>query len=354
MNNGTDIALALKTLQGGGKVFVPAGSYDICAPVVMDIPCQKLEGEVWNYSSDPNGVFESRYGTKLRMRRNDIPAIDIAPQRVLGGNVIRDIGIQGNISGMDTRGLFDFSNPAAASGLYFGGQRIDQAEFSKISFCGLASAVCAAGDSEIDACTFEKLNTDGCCIGIYFSPRAAFYPMFRQCIVADNPAYGFFADGRGRIIHNVEVSECRFVRNGGAFPEDGLPHAAVCLYHINKCALRDNLIDDPGTFWYYDPNATCNDQRQPSHRKTTAIHVEGCENRITGNTVLNSSAESIVVKGDRNILLNNIVDGDIVVEGTGNILSGNVFTKPEARLVLKGKCEGTQISGIPEDRIVRM
>lgn len=353
MKTSSEISRQLTALEKGGKVYLPAGEYDVTEPIIMDIPCQKIEGEVWNYSSDPNGVFESRYGTKLRLRRNDIPAIDIAPQQVLGGNVIKDIGIQGNITGMDTRGLFDFSNPAANSGLYFGGQRIDQAEFSKISFCGLASAVCAAGDAEIDGCTFEKINTDGCCIGFYFAPRAAYYPMFRYCIAADNPSYGFFADGRGRSMHNLDISEMRFVRNGGAFPEDDLPHAAVCLLGINKSAVRDSLIDDAGTFWYYDPDATRNNQRQPSYQKTISLYVEGNDNRITGNTITNSSSDAIVIKGNNNVLIGNIVDTDIVVEGNGNILSANVLTKPESRIILKGTCEGTQIFGIEEDRIVR-
>ena len=85
---------------------MPTGQYDISTPVVIDVSCIKLEGEVWNYSCDPNGVFESDYGAKLRLMRNDIPAIFVGKENVLGGVVINDIGIQGNISGMDTRGLF--------------------------------------------------------------------------------------------------------------------------------------------------------------------------------------------------------------------------------------------------------
>ena len=50
-------------------------------------------------------------------------------------------------------------------------------------------------DSELDACIFDRVNTDGCCIGVYFAPRAAYYPHFRHCVMADNPSYGFFADG---------------------------------------------------------------------------------------------------------------------------------------------------------------
>jgi len=31
-------------------------------------------------------------------------------------------------------------------------------------------------------------------------------------------------------------------------------------------------------------------------------------------------AASIHVQGDRNILLNNIVDGDVIIEGNGNVI----------------------------------
>ncbi len=48
----------LNELPCGGKVYLPVGQYDISEPVVIDTPCIKLEGEVWNYSSDPNGVFD--------------------------------------------------------------------------------------------------------------------------------------------------------------------------------------------------------------------------------------------------------------------------------------------------------
>lgn len=60
-------------------------------------------------------------------------------------------------------------------------------------------------------------------------------------------------------------------------------------------------------------------------------------------------AASIHVQGDRNILLNNIADGDVIIEGNGNMISGLVFTKPEARLVLRG--DNPQVLGVPQERI---
>lgn len=37
-----------------------------------------------------------------------------------GGKVVKDIGIQGNIVGMDTRGMFDFASPLGNPSLPYG------------------------------------------------------------------------------------------------------------------------------------------------------------------------------------------------------------------------------------------
>ena len=50
-----------------GRIHLPAESFSLYETLEIDQPCVCLEGEVWAYSSDPNGVFESRYGTQLRL-----------------------------------------------------------------------------------------------------------------------------------------------------------------------------------------------------------------------------------------------------------------------------------------------
>ncbi len=293
------------------------------------------------------------YGTKLKLKSNDIPAILVSKENVLGGNVIKDIGIQGNIVGMDTRGLFDFNNPAACSGVCFDSKRVDQAEISKISCCGLGSAICVTGTAEIDGCTFEKINTDGCCIGFYFAPGASYYPIFRNCIAADNPWYGFFVSGENGPVYNLDINDFKFVRNGGAFPENiRYPKAAVCLYKVNNCSVRNNTFDLAGTFWYFDEDATENTQKQPSTQPSSALWIEGNKNRIIGNTISRSASHSIVIKGDENILLNNIVDKDIIIDGNNNVVSGTVFTSPDAKVIVCKASKGTTFVSVPEDRII--
>jgi len=342
-------------LSMGGTVYLPVGTYDIHESVLIDTPCIKLEGEVWNYSADPNGVFESEYGTKLRMQRNDIPAVYVGRDQVLGGIIIKDIGIQGNIKGMDTRGLFDSQNPSASAGVCLDSRRVDQAEFSKLSFCGVASAICAINKARIDGCLFEKLNTDGCCVGIYFAPEASYYTTFRACIVADTPAYGFFAQGENAIIFNTRICNSHFVRNGGAFLDNHpWPKAVVCLYHVSESIVNDNIFDYPGVFWYYPEDATDNRQKTVLKHPIPAIWVEGDKNRIIGNIFTHSSEKTMVVKGSGNIIMNNIIDSDIYIEGEHNIVANNIFSNSEAKIILGKGSENTELINVPEERIVRI
>ena len=67
-----------------GRIHLSAQQYNITEPILIDRPCVRLEGEVWAYSSDPNGVFESHYGTQLRLRGNG----NILMNNIADGDVI--------------------------------------------------------------------------------------------------------------------------------------------------------------------------------------------------------------------------------------------------------------------------
>ena len=353
--NRAQIQAGLDALSArGGRMELPCARYEIDRPLVIDTPSLCFCGEVWSYSSDPNGVFVSDFGTQLRLTERNTHILSIGQSRTLGGVIVRDLGFAGNIEGMDTRPLWNAQHPSYAAGLVFDAVRTDQCEFSKLSFVGLASGICAVGEAEIDACAFEKINTDGCANGIVFAPRASYYARFRDCISADNPYYGFYADGRGRLIHNLELRDMLFVRCGGAFGEEDMA-AAVLWQGISRSSIEHCLIDDAGTFWYYDASATKNNQRQPFRRKSVGLWVIGNENRITNNTFLHSSDDAVRVEGGGNILLSNLADGNIRLRGEGNTVINAVFTKPHARLILEGTAaDTTTVIGVPEDRILRV
>ncbi len=337
----------------GGRIHLDPVRYDLTAPWEIDQPCICLEGNVWAYNSDPNGVFESRCGTQLRLRGRSFPALSIGVTHTAEGCVIRDIGIQGDIAGMDTRPLLDPEHPLASSGLTLSGTRVDQAEFSKLSMCGLQCGVCACGNAEVDACLFERLNVDGCAIGAYFAPRAAYYVRFHEWVAADNPFYGLYVNGKERQNRRMEISKVQFIRTGGAFhDDDGLVHAAVCLESVDTCVFRDNLIDDAGVFWYFSPDAAENSAHQTFVYPTVSLYLHGNENLISNNVISCSHAESMIIRGNQNILINNVADHDVIVEGNGNTVSGLFFTTPEAKLIIRG--EGNLLQGIPQERVLRV
>lgn len=340
-------------LPRGGEIFLPAARYDLTAPVTIGNSCLALRGEVWGYSSDPNGVFEGRSGTKLRLCRGDFPALRIGATGAIGGCQLENIGVQGAISGMDTRGFFDPAAPQSFAGLSFADARTDQCECRRLSFCGLAAGIVATANAEIDACTFDGINADGCCTGIYFAPRASFYTRFRHCVVADNPAYGMYVSGKN--VKNLDIRSMTFVRNGGALPAHFPQPAAVSLDGVNGCTFCDCVIDDAGTFWFYAPDATRNEERQKNSTPLVSLAVRGNLNRITGNLISHTKAAAITLSGDGNVLLQNTVDGDVHVCGSGNVISDLIFTKPENKLYLSGPATITTcFSGIPEERIVRV
>ena len=197
----------------GGRMHLDALQYNLTETFCIDRPCVCLEGDVWAYSSDPNGVFESKSGTQLRLRGRSFPALSVGVTRTAEGCVIRDLGIQGDIEGMDTRPLLDLEHPLRSSGLTLSHTRVDQAEFSKLSFCGLQCGVCAWDEAEVDACLFERLNVDGCAIGALFAPKNAYYVRFHKWVAADNPYYAICVNGEGRQNRRMEItSPAAFLR----------------------------------------------------------------------------------------------------------------------------------------------
>ena len=340
-------------LARGGRVLLPEGDVRVREPLCLTASSARLSGETWAYASDPNGVFEGSGGAKLRRAGNGFPLLSVGAAGLVSGGVSADnLGFFGDIAGMDTRPLFDplAASPAPDAGLYFGGGRVDQGHFSRLSFGGLGAGIYAGGGAELDACTFEALNLDGCAVGVYFAPRASYYTRFSRSVIADNPYFGLIAvGGAGRNVHNLDISENLFVRNGGALPAEMPGAAAVVLRGVNGARVRDNLFDAPGTFWFYPEEAARNEDRQPMRRPLPALRVSGDRCVISGNVFRASSAESAIVEGDGNVLLGNVADGDVIVRGDGCTVSGLAFTSPAARLRIHGHCT---VTGVDPARIV--
>lgn len=351
------IETSLRALSHGGCLELESARYNLERTVTIEECSQKILGKVWACNTDPNGVFESPNGTKLRLMGRDFPAIRVGDRtNPISGSKVCELGIQGDIPGMDTRVLVDFRHPERSAGICIDKVRCDQCAFTDISFCGLANAICTSGTAMTDACVFERLNVDGCGNGFWINSAVSVYSHIRYCVAADTPYYGAYVDGAGKRMHNLEIMSTHFVRNGGAFTDsDGQIPAAVLLKDVHKCDIYHNLFDNPGTFWLYGDDAENNGQRTEIKRQAVALYVIGNEHRIRDNTFYNSSDDSIRIEGHGNILMNNICDGNVRIRGRASFISGLCFTKPESRLILEGDAKDTTvIFGVEEHRIVRV
>jgi hypothetical protein len=152
----------------------------------------------------------------------------------------------------------------------------------------------------------------------------------------------------------MDITETHFVRNSGANHIKSEEPAAVLLKNVSRSTFRDNLVDDPGTFWYFEPTATSNTDKTVYKNPAIGLHLIGNENRIFNNIFTNSSRESILIEGKGNIMMGNIVDGDVIICGEGNTVNGLSFSTPGAHLVLKGSAASSStIIGVENDRIVK-
>ena len=356
-NDGTaGIEPSLRALSHGGCLELESARYNLERTVTIEECSQKILGKVWACNTDPNGVFESPNGTKLRLMGRDFPAIRVGDKtNPISGSKVCELGIQGDIPGMDTRVLVDFRHPERSAGICIDKVRCDQCAFTDISFCGLANAVCTSGTAMTDACVFERLNVDGCGNGFWINSAVSVYSHIRYCVAADTPYYGAYVDGAGKRMHNLEIMSTHFVRNGGAFTEDdGMLPAAVLLKDVHRCEVTHCLFDNPGTFWLYSDDSKDNgEKREIITRKTPALRIIGNEHRIRDNTFYNSSDDSIVIEGHGNILLGNICAGNVRIKGRASYIANLVFTKPESRLILEADDNSTVIFGVEEHRIVR-
>lgn len=228
------------------------------------------------------------------MKGRSFPALSVGYIRVVGGTVIQNIGVQGDLDGMDTRTLYNPFCPSSASGLHFGGSRVDQGEFSKLSFCGLGVGICVDGNSD--------------------------------------------------------------VRNCGSMPQgNDETAAAVYIRNVTAATVRECMIDYAGIFWYLAPDATQTRQRDKYKERTVGIRIASDSYRILDNIINHSSDASISVKENQNILNGNIVDGDVVIEGLGNTVSNLIFSQENSKLILVGRAvESTNVLDVPEERILRM
>ena len=77
------INTALENLTHGGCLELESARYNLDKTVTIETSSQKILGKVWACNTDPNGVFESPNGTKLRLTGKDFPAKGVQQRGVI-------------------------------------------------------------------------------------------------------------------------------------------------------------------------------------------------------------------------------------------------------------------------------
>ena len=165
------IAPALNARTGGGKVVIPKGIYAITQQIVIPSRNLNIEGAVWNYPQDPNGVHPSNTGTKLSLLTNTIESV-FKTNSDMSGMRMSQLGFQGltttwDYDNADGNGVDYYYDPENIKnvGLFIGSGRFDQVSLHRLSFCGCSVGILAK--YTIDANVWSEINTDGCDFGIF-------------------------------------------------------------------------------------------------------------------------------------------------------------------------------------------
>lgn len=324
-DNKAGFGYALSSCVNGGKVNVKSGCYLVGEPIVVDGNCINIEGDIWNYPSHPNGVYESYDGTKLKPTASAFPIMKFA-----NGNGIRisQLGFNGIVSNGNTKGRFNYSNPSIDCGLELTTPYSDQFEFERLSFTGLACGIVANKSSaQLDAFIIDRINADGCDVGMYFNIGSAIYGKIKDCIVADNPAHGFYFKGS---LSGSTISGMVFVRNGGGYSDtqktalgaDNL--CAVYINKLNKSKFINNVIHNSGT--YHDTTQSAEGTWE--YQNASGLIFNSASSEIRGNDVSEAQNYSAVFGGDYNTYRDNSFTGNngVIINGSYNLFYGNSIT----------------------------
>ena len=313
-----------------GKVRIPSARFNLTASPVVKRKNIHIEGDAWNYSNDPNGVYESPNGSKLRLMSAELAGLIFSGVANISGGRVSQIGVQGTIANSNTKGLFSIANAAKHTGANFPSARVDQFEMYRFNACGLSSGLSFTG-GDIDACIFDRLNVDGCNVGIYFSPTNTYYTKFKDSIVADCPSQGMWVKKAvgGNDLQMLIIEGLVLVRNCGAMTAAQLSEseaASLLITGVVTSIIRGNQIDNTGVWWEYF--TTGNGTKTIHTMVAAALIFSGSGSKIHDNIIGGATGNSAIIRGANNEVTNNkfAANNSLLIEGSSNIISSNTVS----------------------------
>lgn len=308
----TDDTAAIQALldsisrERGGKLNLPPRKFRLAAPIRIRARSISIDGGANGFSNNPNAEQESKTGSEIFAEGNAIEiglfdSNDSANEHTrLEGLCFRDMYFWG-------AGVF-----SGKKAFYFDNHS-GQSQFNNIHIgnfqCGIYS------DAVLDCPTFNALDIIHCFQGIYLSEKSlAAYAKFHNCTICDN-------DGIGILIHPASNSfccqmvNCVIVRNARTVIQDG----CNVYWGARESIIANNIIHAAGYHFYNEAVLGHKD----NHVRADGIIVDGSDNLITGNQILDHAmGTAIVVKGANNKIINNSFSGRVgSSHGGGNAIA---------------------------------
>jgi len=299
----------------GGKVRVPAKTFSVSTAVRVTTNVH-IEGDIWNYSGYPNGVYPSEMGSKLALLNANIAAIELSTIGAYGVRIAQ-IGIQGMVLNSNTQGLFSVANNGKHCGISLL-TGADQCELYRITCTGLAVGISAYG--YIDACLIDRVNTDGCNVGIYFHPRGSYYTKIKDSIIADCPSQGIWVGKVTDPISTLILDGLVLVRNCGGITSTQLLEseaASALITGVDKSRISNCQIVDTGNWSEY---FTVGDGVTPTKHTViaTGLILDGTTCMVVDNIIDKATGHSAIFRGSANQIINNYFGADDCVLISGN------------------------------------
>lgn len=294
----------------GGKLTLPPRRFRLAAPIRIRARSINIDGGAHGFSASPNAEHESQTGSEILAGDN---AIEIGlfdaddPANVytrLEGLCFRDLYFWG-------------AGVSAGKKAFYFDNHSGQSQFNNVHIGNFQWGLYS--DTVLDCPTFDAVDIIHCFHGFYLSERSlAAYARFHNCAICDN-------DGIGIFIHPASNSfccqmvNCVIVRNARTAVQDG----CNVYWGARESIIANNIIHAAGYHFYNDAVLGHKD----NHVRADGIIVDGSDNLITGNQILDHAmGTAIVVKGANNKIVNNSFSGRV-----GSSKGGGSSTAPVCR-----------------------
>ena len=346
------IGPALSARTGGGKVVIPKGIYGITEQIIIPGRNLNIEGAVWNYPQDPNGVHPSNTGTKLALLTNEIESV-FKTQSDMSGMRMSQLGFQGlttvwDYEDADGNGADYYFDPNDIKnvGLYIGSGRFDQVSLHRLSFCGLAVGILAK--YTIDANVWSEINTDGCDYGILVDYSTCHHPKLLNNIVSDCVASGIlYKTSAGQNSYGAVIDGNVLVRNASyltpAQISAGYPQASLVLIGHRFASVINNTIVLSGVY-----KRQAGGENYTAYEGGIGLYFTGDHSVIRGNKIVWSTSKAATISGNYNTISGNVIEDEhdgVSVSGNYNSITGNVFDSVLSVTGDNNRIEGNTHSG---------